>query len=314
MRAFRVYSKHSTSAAAGLLTAAAILSGTAFAKVPDAGTKNTGEIAIKLPASVDAQPEYDIRSLPTPMTSGVELSAKLSADGNTIVLPVHWIIYGEPADKPGSWQKLHDIRKSAPAIELKPGRYVIQTSYGKAKTSRRIEVLADKTTAMTVTLNVGALRLFSRLAGPARPDIAAEHTVYKLKGLSGEPTLIGKSTQPGDVMRVSAGSYRVVSRFLPGNSVVRRTMKVRPGLISPVQLDHNAGVARLFAVHADEAKPVNWVVTDDEGEIVAITSDKRPSLVLKAGSYTATATAGGIGKFRKFDVKPGEELKIEVGS
>ena len=167
---------------------------------------------------------------------------------------------------------------------------------------------------MTVTLNVGALRLFSKLAGPARPDIAAEHTVYKLRGLSGKPELIGKSTQPGGVMRVSAGSYRVVSRFLPGNSVVRRTMKVRPGLISPVELDHNAGVARLFAVHAKKSTPFNWVVTDEDGEIVSITSEKRPSLVLKAGSYTATATSGGVGKFRTFDVSPGQELKIEVGS
>ncbi|MEM7425736.1 MAG: hypothetical protein AAF441_06545 [Pseudomonadota bacterium] len=313
MRANRIYSKHSTLAAAGLLTAAAFLSTAAMAKVPDAGAKATSEAVIKLPASVDAKPEYDIRSLASPMASGVELAAKLSADGNTIVLPVHWIIYGEPADKPGSWQKLHDVRKSAPRFDLKPGRYVVQTNYGKTRTSRRIEVLADQTTAVTVTLNVGALRLFSRLAGPARPGVTAEHTVYKLTGLSGEAQLIGKSTQPGDIMRVSAGSYRVVSRFLPGNSVVRKTMKVKPGLISPVQLDHNAGVARLLAVHADKAEPVKWVITDNDGEIVSISDDRQPSLVLRAGSYTATVTVRGVGKHRKFDVQPGEMVRIEVG-
>ncbi len=314
MRAFRVYSKHSTLAAAGFLTAAAILSGSAIAKVPEAGANTSPEATITLPASVDAKPEYDIKSLASPMTSGVELAAKLSSDGNTIILPVHWIVYGEPEDKPGTWAKLHDVKVSAPFFELKPGRYVVQTNYGKAKTSRRIDVLADKTTAMTVTLNVGALRLFSRLAGPTRPEVAAEHTVYKLQGLSGEAQLIGKSTHPGEIMRVAAGSYRVVSRFLPGNSVMRKTMKVKPGLVSPVELDHNAGVARLYAVHAEDTKPVNWVVTGEDGEIVTISGDQRPYLVLKAGSYTATATVGGIGKVRRFEVLPGETVKIEVGS
>ena len=152
MRTFRVYSKHSTLAAAGLLTAAAILSGSAVAKVPEAGDSSSPGAVIKLPASVDAKPEYDIKSLASPMTSGMELAAKLSSDGNTIILPVHWIVYGEPDGKPGAWEKLHDVKVSAPHFELKPGRYVVQTNYGKAKTSRRIEVLADKTTAMTVVV------------------------------------------------------------------------------------------------------------------------------------------------------------------
>ena len=243
----------------------------------------------------------------------MELAAKLAADGGTILRPVHWIIYGEPADAPGTWKKVAEVEEPSPRLDLPAGRYVVQTIYDKARTARRIEVVEDKTTVMTVTLNVGALRMLSRLGTKTAPSQSAEHLVYRLEGLGSEPKLIGKSDTPGALMRVSAGTYKIISRYLPGNSVAEATTRVQPGLISPVELDHNAGIASLFAVHAVAQKPVNWVVTDANGQVVAMTDKRRPSLVLRSGTYTATATAAGVGKFAKFDVKPGDTLKIEVG-
>lgn len=243
----------------------------------------------------------------------MELAAKLSADGGTILRPVKWIIFGEPADAPGTWNKVAEREEPSPRLDLPAGRYVVQTIYDKARTARRISVEKDKTTIMTVTLNVGALRMLSRLGTEADAKNTAEHLVYRLEGLASEPKLIGTSDTPGALMRVSAGTYKIVSRFVPGNSVAEATARVQPGMISPVEIDHNAGVASLFAIHADEQKPVNWVITDSDGQVVAMTDTRRPSLVLRSGTYTATATAGGIGKFRKFDVKPGDNLKIEVG-
>ncbi len=243
----------------------------------------------------------------------MELAAKLSADGGTILRPVKWIIHGEPANAPGTWKKVAEREEPSPRLDLPAGRYVVQTVYDRARTARRIEVVKDRTTVMTVTLNVGALRMLSRLGANAGAAQSAEHLVYRLEGIGSKPKLIGTSDTPGALMRVSAGTYKIVSRYLPGNSVAEATARVQPGMISPVEIDHNAGVASLFAVHANDAKPVNWVVTDAEGRVVTMTDKRRPSLVLRSGTYTATATAAGVGKFRKFEVKPGDNLKVEVG-
>ena len=316
MQTFRVFRiTHCTTAAAALLTAAAIFSVQADAKVSKGSNSITEapEAVQKLPASVDAKPEYDITTVPSPEATGMELAAKLAADGGTILRPVHWIVFGEEASAPGKWKKVADLKEPSPRLDLPAGRYVVQTVYDKARTARRITVEDNMTTVMTVTLNVGALRMLSRLGKTPNTAKSAEHLVYRLEGLGSTPRLIGTSDQPGALMRVSAGTYKIVSRYTPGNSVAEKTTRVHPGLISPVEIDHNAGVASLFAVHAAADKPVNWVITDDEGQVVTMTDERRPSLVLSSGTYTATATAGGIGKFRKFDVKPGDNLKIEVG-
>ena len=316
MQALRVFrNTYSTKAAAALLTAAALFSVSADARVPEVSNSfiKIPAATQKLPASIDVKPEFDITTVPSPKATGLELAAKLAADGGTILRPVHWIVFGEPADAPGTWKKVAEKEEPSPRIDLPAGRYVVQTIYDKARTARRIDVVKDKTTVMTVTLNVGALRMLSRLGSEADATKSAEHLVYRLEGLGSKPKLIGTSASPGALMRVSAGTYKIVSRYVPGNSVAEATARVEPGMISPVEIDHQAGVASLFAVHAVEAKPVNWVVTDAEGQVVAMTDKRRPSLVLRSGTYTATATAAGVGKFRKFDVKPGDNLKVEVG-
>ncbi len=313
LKEFRI--THSTKAAAALLTAAALFSVSADARVPD-DTSSFIKIPApikKLPASIDIKPEFDITTVPSPKATGLELAAKLAADGGTILRPVKWIVYGEPADAPGTWNKVGEREEPSPRFDLTPGRYVVQTVYDKARTARRIDVIKDKTTVMTVTLNVGALRMHSRLGTVADTSQLAEHAVYRLEGLGSKPKLIGTSDTPGALMRVSAGTYKVISRFLPGNSVAEATARVEPGMISPVEIDHQAGVASLFAVHAVDKKPVNWVVTDQDGKVVTLTDERRPTVVLRSGTYTATATAAGVGKFRKFDIKPGDKLKIEVG-
>ena len=316
MQAFKEFRHtHCTTAAAALLTAAAIFSGAADAKVSKGANSITEAPAAAktLPASVDAKPEYDITTVPSPEATGMELAAKLAADGGTILRPVHWIVFGEDASEPGKWKTVAELKEPSPRLDLPAGRYVVQTIYDKARTARRITVVEDKTTVMTVTLNVGALRMMSRLGKQPSTAKSANHLVYRLEGLGAKPRLIGTSDQPGALMRVSAGTYKIISRYTPGNSVAEATTRVHPGLISPVEIDHNAGVASLFAVHAAKEKPVSWVITDEDGQVVTMTDERRPSVVLRSGSYTATATAGGVGKFRKFDVKPGDNLKIEVG-
>lgn len=156
LKVFRI--THSTKAAAALLTAAALFSVSADARVPDVSSSITKIPAAtqKLPASIDVKPEYEIATVPSPKATGMELAAKLAADGGTILRPVKWIIHGEPADAPGTWKKVAEREEPSPRLDLPAGRYVVQTVYDKARTARRIEVVKDKTTVMTVTLNVGA--------------------------------------------------------------------------------------------------------------------------------------------------------------
>ncbi len=295
--------------AVGLGLAAVLCSTSALAALTELNVSNpvAGLPAIKLPANIGPQPEFTITARAAEI-SALKLSAQLSATTGRVTKPVHWTVYAESPDKPGSWSKYAHTKKPSPELELPPGRYVVEVHYGLVRTARRITVSQDQMTELTVNLNAGGLRVLSKLNGNARAGLEARHIIFK----QGEDKPLGSLSQQGGVLRLPAGSYKIVSSYTHGNAESTATARVTPGHLAAIELDHLAAEVQLSLNQAEEISSLAWVVTDAHGKVVAITQNQVPVLALKPGTYHATATVNGVGIEKRFTAKAGERLHIEL--
>jgi hypothetical protein len=112
---------------------------------------------------------------------------------------------------------------------------------------------------------------------------------------------------------VKAGDYRIESRFSSGNAVAVADVHVRPGILSAVEIDHAAGLARLSYVGAPGAD-VSWLVTNEKGEALPAIAGLSASVVLKPGAYVAKAQIGDEFLTASFDITAGQERDILLGN
>jgi hypothetical protein len=118
---------------------------------------------------------------------------------------------------------------------------------------------------------------------------------------------------PGEILRVEAGDYRIESRFAAGNAVAVADVHVKPGVMSAVEIDHAAGLARLSYVGAPDTA-VSWLVTDDKGEALPAIDGLSASVILKPGTYIAKAQIGDEFLTASFDISAGQERDILLGN
>lgn len=242
----------------------------------------------------------------TPGNEGLKLSAKLVEDGGVIDRPISWKIATSEGEQIFSGDvPVADIR-------VPPGDYAVDIHYGAAHFARGLTLLEGNRLSVSFVLNVGGIRILPRVQGIGLPASPSHSRVYALSGLrKGE--LITQSEIPGEILRVPAGDYRVESRFDAGNAVAVADVKVKPGIMSAVEIDHAAGLARLAFVGAPSAD-VAWNVADDKGEALASFEGLSADIVLKPGTYTASASAGGEVLTAKFDIGAGESRDIILGN
>jgi hypothetical protein len=159
---------------------------------------------------------------------------------------------------------------------------------------------------------VGGIRILPRLKnlGPAPAD--AQSLVYAVSGHN-KGKLITISTTPGEILRVEAGDYRIESRFAAGNAVAVADVHVKPGIMSAVEIDHAAGLARLAYVGAPDAN-VSWQVTDAGGEALPAIKGLSANVVLKPGSYVARAKIGSESLTANFVITEGQARDILLGN
>ena len=295
------------------VAATVLLFSTAYGKVNTLETVSSTleSPAIRLPAAVVAKPEFTINKRSSGTRTGIDLSATMSAKSGVINRPINWTVYSE-IEQSRKWQSIREISNSSPKLDLEPGRYVVRLNYGKVRTSRLIEVTKGMVTEMTVNLNAGGLRMISRIYGQPVNEVTPEHRVYRILKESGSRELVGKTARQGEILRLSAGTYKVVSRFGNANAVQETVARVRPGQLSALEFDHLAGVATLIVPKLEAGDKVHWVVTDAAGSVVAITDERQPSLVLRSGAYRATATINGSGIVENFSLSPGQSVRVRL--
>lgn len=278
------------------LHAASVASSDALAKA--AGTAGTG---------IEEHVAHEIAiTLVQPGREGLELAAQLMEGGGIIERPVKWRV----SDLEGG--VLFDSETPTADISVAPGDYQVDIHYGAAHVARTLTLLPGNRLAVRFVLNVGGVRVLPQVKGIGLPEAQSHTRVYALAGLR-QGQLIAESQMPGEILRVPAGEYRIESSFDLGNTVAVTDVKVSPGRLSAVQVDHVAGLARLAFVGAPDAN-VSWDVQNGSGEPMAHLSGLNATVVLKPGTYRASASTGRETLTATFAITEGEARDIILGN
>jgi hypothetical protein len=292
--------------AALFLVLAATVLGPAIAH---SGTSVEGEVA-----AID-------RQAPTPQTDvahevaiatvsegqeGLLLAAKLDENGGPITLPIQWKIVNATGETVYAGE--------VPEIDifLAPGDYMVHIAYGAAQFQRGLTLLPGNHLAVSYVLNVGGLRILPRVQGIGLPQAPSVSKIFAASGIN-RGHLVAQSEMPGEIIRVPAGDYRVESRFAAGNTVAVADVKVKPGIMSAIDIDHRAGLARLSFVGAPDSD-VAWNIATTSGEELAAATGLYADVVLKPGTYIAKATAGNEVMTATFAIEAGESRDIILGN
>lgn len=257
--------------------------------------------------AAEASPGHDIAiEIVAPGREGLELTARLTGDGGLIELPIAWTIRGTDG--------LTVFSGASPSadIAVPPGDYAIDIRYGNVHLSSSVTVLEGNRLMVSYVLNAGGLRLLPRVKGMAAANAPAISRVYALSGRQGGK-LVATSDIPGEILRLPEGDYRIESRFAAGNAAAVTDVRVKAGRMSAVDIDHKAGVARLSFVGSPQAD-VEWNVADDNGKPVAAVAGLAADVVLKPGTYTASAKIGAETLSATFAIGQGEARDILLGN
>lgn len=242
----------------------------------------------------------------TPGQEMATLSARLTDQSSSLLKNVHWTVRNtEDA-------VVFDSDATTAAMALQPGDYSVSMRYGAVEMDESFSLLEGTRMDMRFVLNAGALRVLPRIKGVEAPGLATSTRIFALTGKA-RGHMVQESATPGEVINLAAGQYRIESRFGEGNAEAVMDVKVTAGMMSAVEIDHRAGVARLAYVGAPNAM-VTWEIRrGDETELSDI-SGLNASVALTPGEYVAIARVGTESLTASFQIREGEARDIMLGN
>ncbi len=265
------------------------------------------------------EPEFDVTTEPQTETEsqGLRLRAKLTTRLQTITRALDWTIYRAIGDDPALWPQVATIREAEPEITLDPGAYLVEVRYGFVTAAKSLNVTDGAITDATFVLNAGGLRILSQLVYVESPLIEpAIHFVYSSNpDENGMRELIARSDIQGEIIRLNAGDYHVISRLGNANSVVETSVEVHPGVLTAVEVNHKAGVLTMVAVEEQgdgNSDPVSIQVQDETGVIVAHIDGNMGHAVLAPGTYIVVAESGGRTDIQQLHIRIGEVVNLDL--
>ncbi len=237
---------------------------------------------------------------------GLELSARLSQEGDLIQRPITWSVFsaaGEPV-----FIGQDDMARVAAA----PGDYRVDLEYGAVHLSQNLSLVAGTRLVVSFVLDAGAIRILPNIPEIGLPVTLPRASVYALDGAN-KGKLVARSFQPGEILNLPNGRYRIESTFENSNVSASTQITVKSGGLSAVEFDHKAGLARLAYVGASGAGVV-WQLTDAKGKSLDQIEGLAADVVLRSGTYVATAKTGGETLRAKFIIAAGQSRDIILGN
>ena len=305
-RALQIRRQKSATSAA-LLTAVLFLTQISWsdARAAPVSTEESA-LAVAVPR-FQTQVAHDIAiEIVKPGNEGVELTARLSESSGLIERDISWVL------KDSQGAVVYDKSTELANVALPPGDYAVEAHYGSANFAQSFTLLEANRLIVSFVLDIGGIRVLPRVKGLGLALTQSQSLVYALSG-SDKGKLITISKMPGEILRVKAGDYRIESRFTTGNAIAVTDIHVNAGVMSAVEIDHNAGLARLSYVGAPDAA-VTWLVVNDHGEELAPIDGLSANVVLKPGTYVARAQIGTEWLTANFDIAAGQERDILLGN
>ncbi len=280
--------------------------------VPFPTTPNTTVIPRSMPKAT-AKP----KAKQTSNLASVTLMAFLTADGQRIDRGLVWRVFTEKTAAGGRNKLVTSNKSASPTVELKPGTYLINASFGRAHLTRKFIVRpdADPMTERFV-INAGGLRLKAFIGDAVVSRTNVTFDIYEgERNQSGERELVLPNAKPNLITRLNAGIYHIVSTYGDANAKVSADVTVEAGKLTEATISHSAArvTFKLVTRNGGEAQPgTEWTVKTETGEIVKRSVGALPTHILAPGKYLIIGRQRGQDYQRKFQVVSGETTEVEV--
>jgi hypothetical protein len=245
-------------------------------------------------------------SVVEPGQESLSLTARLTPDSTTMARDVTWQVRSDAGELMFNQT---NFEVSAP---LAPGQYIVEAQYGAVSLRETVRLTPGNAVAVNFVLNAGGLRVLPALKDLTLPDTKTKTLVFALAGPD-RGKLVAHTDQAGEILKLPAGQYRVESRIGDGNTTAVTDVRVRPGKLSAIEVQHQAGIARLSYVGSPDAA-VKWDVRPIDGAKILSIDGITQKLTLKPGTYLAEAHVNGEILTAKFKIIAGEERDIMLGN
>ena len=270
-----------------------------------AATSSNPDTSSPAPKSAPASGEMAITTV-QPGTESLQLSARFSEDGKVLADDVSWKIRNQENSI------VYDRVSAIVQLAVPPGEYQVEAAYGTARIADSLTVQPGTKLGVNFVLNAGGLRILPRVKGLNLPDLVSHSLVYATSGMK-QGEMIASSDIPGEVLKVSAGSYRIESRFESSNTVAIANVQVKPGIMSAVEIDHHAGLAKLSYAKQTMGE-MQWNIADAQGNEALTFAGAGASLILKPGHYKAALKLNDQTIDAAFDITEGQISELTLGN
>jgi hypothetical protein len=243
------------------------------------------------------------------------VSARFSRDPPSITGGLHWRIYADRAEPTGQFRLIKDDKSASPTFVLPPGGYVVHVTFGLANAVKRVQ-LRQETVREVFEIPAGGARFEGRVGDAKIPPGQISFEVYKGSQFEpGDKRPLAKDIGTSDVVLLPEGTYHVVSNYGDSNAVVRSDIRVQPGKLTDVTINHRAAVItmKLAGDRGGEALAnTEWFVMTPAGDVVKESRVPFPRVILAEGEYVAIAKNEGKVYCNDFKVEPGVDGEVEV--
>jgi Ca-activated chloride channel homolog len=245
-------------------------------------------------------------------TGRLELTATTGAQAAP-VQDVLYTIFEDDPESPDGRREVAQSRAANAAFTLPAGTYYISARSGAADVRQRIAVGAGEKVQRALALDLAPLKVSTIIAGaPAR----AEHSVlYRVDRIDGEQTRIARSIGPQLELTLPAGKYRVSATLARYHLSATKDITLEPGKPANAELAIEGAeiTFRPASGSASKTGDMYWEVIDATGMPVWRQTGTETTALLAPGHYTVRLDARSGHNSAVFDVRAGENQKIEIG-
>ena len=265
-------------------------------------------------APTDTPPDLGF-GLSPPSAPELLLSAKLTEDGDPIRSGVVWRVFGAVAGPDGRLPLIADGTGGDVSFKLDPGIYLVHCGFGFSGSTVRVE-LTGGLLQEQVVLDAGGLKLQAFADDSELPSEDVRFDIYSLEtDERGERKIVARDVKSGDLVRLTADTYHVVSRYGTVNAMTRADVEVQAGKLIEVSLYQRAAEVTLKLVGEPGGEAIadtKWSVLTPGGDIVTEGVGAFPSFILASGEYTVVAKHADNVYQRDFNVETGRNGEVEV--
>ena len=243
------------------------------------------------------------------------LAARFGPEPPGITGGLLWRIYSDKPDQHGAFKLVREEKSASPTVLLPPGGYVVHVSFGLASAVKPVQLRAESVREI-FEIKAGGLRVEGRVGDSPIPPGQISFDIYK--GSQFEPTdrrPIAQNVVTGDVVPMPEGTYYIVSNYGDANAVVRSDIRVQPGKLTDVTVNHRAAIVTLKLVSTAGGEALAntaWSVMTPSGDVIKESIGAFPRYILAEGDYRAIARNEGKVYERGFKVITGVDGEIEV--